>query len=124
MPEAFQALFLLADFAFEPVRVFEPVDFADFELRLADLLLLFDFELCFAEALLPDLAPDFCLAFRLVQEPPLAVALSLVRLELAAASCLRPPLSLTPAPVAKALPLDLEPLSRKTIHYRNGSCTL
>ena len=80
--------------------------------------------------LVPDLVPDFDLALdlvfevRLLLEGRLAVDLFPIRLELVAASCLRPPLSLTRAPVAKALPLDLEPLSRKTIHYRNGSYTL
>ena len=113
------------DLALEPDFDFEPdLDLAlaadfDFEPDL-DLALVadFDFEPDF------DLALDFVLEVRLVLEGLLAVDLFPARLELAAASCLRPPLSLTPAPVAKALPLDLEPLSRKTIHYRNGSCTL
>ena len=97
----------MADFDFEPVP----------DLDLA-------FELDF------DLVPDFDLVLDLVFEVRLllvgrlAVDLLPIRLELVAASCLRPPLSLTRAPVAKALPLDLEPLSRKTIHYRNGSYTL
>ena len=97
----------MADFDFEPVP----------DLDLA-------FELDF------DLVPDFDLVLDLVFEVRLllvgrlAVDLLPIRLELAVASCLRPPLSLTRAPVAKALPLDLEPLSRKTIHYRNGSYTL
>ena len=68
-PEAVQALFLLVDFAFEPDFDFE-LCFAeallpDFEVRFADLLLPFDFELCLVEVLLP---ADFCLPFRLVQE--------------------------------------------------------
>ena len=145
MPEDVQALFLPVDFAFEPDFDFElcfaeallpdfevrfadlllPFDFElcfaealllDFELHFADLPLLFDFELCFVEVLLPDFAPDFCLAFRLALELPFAVALSPFRLDLAAASCLRPPLSLIPAPTAEVLLIDLEPLSRKAIH--------
>ena len=124
MPEDVQALFLPVDFAFEPDFDFE-LCFAeallpDFEVRFADLLLPFDFERCFAEVLLP---ADFCLPFRLVQEPPFAVALSLVRLDLAVASCLRPPLSLIRAPVDEVLLFEQVPLSRKTIHCYNCSCT-
>ena len=67
---------------------------------------------------------DFVFEVRLVLEELFALERFPVRLELVELSCLLPPLSLTRAPVAKALPPDLEPLSRKTIHYRNGSCTL
>ena len=129
------------DLAFEPDFDFEPdLDLAleadfDFEPDL-DLALVadFDFEpvpdLDLAFELDFDLVPDFDLVLDLVFEVRLllvgrlAVDLLPIRLELAVASCLRPPLSLTRAPVAKALLLDLEPLSRKTIHYRNGSYTL
>ena len=115
------------DLALEPDFGFEPV--LDLALE-AD----FDFEPDLDLALEPDFdfepVPDLDLALYLVLEVRLLleclVALERfpVRLELVAASCLRPPLSLTRAPVAKALPLDLEPLSRKTIHYCNGSYTL
>ena len=135
----------------EPVAVAVQVLFFDFDFDFEpDFELCFDFEVCFVAALLLDFEPDFevCLAvavallrffeelaadFLFDFEPRLLVvwllAVDLCRaLELdfavARVSCLRPPLSLTPAPVAKALPLDLEPLSRKTIHYRNGSYTL
>ena len=153
MPEDVQALFLPVDFAFEPDFDFELcfaeallLDFElrlvdlpllfdselcfaeallpDFELHLADLPLLFDFELCFAEVLLPDFDSDFCLAFRLVLELPFAVALSLVRLDLAVASCLRPPLSLVRAPVDEVLLFEQVPLSRKTIRRCSCSCIL
>ena len=138
MPEAVQALFLPVDLVFEPDFVFEAdFDFEpDFELCLADLLspfdfeprfaeallLSFDFELCFAEVLQPDFAPDFCLVFRLVLELPFATEPSLFRLDLAAASCLRPPLSLIPAPVDEVLLFEQVPLSRKTIHRCSCSC--
>ena len=114
-------LALEADFDFEPdLDLVLAADF-DFEPDL-DLVLAADFDLEPVPDL--DLALDFVFEVRLVLEGLLAVDLFPVRLELAAVSCLLPPLSLTRAPVAKALPLDLEPLSRKTIHYRNGSCIL
>ena len=141
MPEDVQALFLPVDFAFEPDFDFElrfadlPLLFdfelcfaeallLDFELHFADLPLLFDFELCFVEVLLPDFAPDFCLVFRFVLELPLAFALSLFRLDLAVASCLRPPLSLVRAPVDEVLLFEQVPLSRKTIRRCSCSCIL
>ena len=126
-------LALLADFDFEPdfdLALAADFDFEpDFDLVLAadfdfepdlDLALVADFD--FEPDL--DLALDFVFEVRLVLEELFALERFPVRLELVELSCLLPPLSLTRAPVAKALPLDLEPLSRKTIHYRNGSCTL
>ena len=105
------------DLAFEPD--FEP----DFDLALeAD----FDFVPDFDFAFEPDFEPDLDLVFdlfldlvlvaRLLLERLLAVDLFPTRLELAVASCLRPPLSLIPAPTAEVLLIDLEPLSRKAIH--------
>ena len=115
------------DLALEPDFDFEP-DFdlaleADFDFEpVLDLALEADFD--FEPVPDLDLALDLALEVRLFLAWLAALERFPVRLELVAASCLRPPLSLTPAPVAKALPLDLEPLSRKTIHYRNGSYTL